>query len=109
MTKQIDFENLSSKQKIGQLFFIGLPGTEIDEKTKNLLETISPGGICLFSRNIKTAAQTRKLLDEVREILPAEPLVALDQEGGLVDRLRRIVTPMPSIKAITEKGNAECV
>lgn len=109
MTKQIDFENLSSKQKIGQLFFIGLPGTEIDEQTKNLLETISPGGICLFSRNIKTAAQTRKLLDDVREILPAEPLLALDQEGGLVDRLRRIVTPMPSVKAITEKGKTECV
>lgn len=109
MTKQIDFENLSPQQKIGQLFFIGLPGIEIDEQTKNLLETISPGGICLFSRNIKTAAQTRKLLDDVREILPAEPLLALDQEGGLVDRLRRVVTPMPSVKNVTEKGNSECV
>lgn len=109
MTKQIDFENLSPKQKIGQLFFIGLPGTEIDEKTKNLLETISPGGICLFSRNIKTAAQTRKLLDDVRKSLPAEPFLALDQEGGLVDRLRRIVAPMPSVKTITEKGKTVCV
>lgn len=109
MTKQINFENLSPQQKIGQLFFIGLPGTEIDEQTKNLLETISPGGICLFSRNIKTAAQTRKLLDDVREILPVEPFLALDQEGGLVDRLRRVVTPMPSVKLITEKGKIQCV
>ncbi len=107
MTKPINFGNLSLKQKIGQLFFIGLPGTGLDEQTRKLLETIQPGGICLFSRNIRTAAQTRKLLDDVRESLPVEPFLSLDQEGGLVDRLRRIVTPMPSVKAITEKGNPE--
>lgn len=109
MTKQINFETLSPKQKIGQLFFIGLPGTEIDDKTRKLLDEISPGGICLFSRNIKSAKETRKLLDDVREILPVEPFLALDQEGGLVDRLRRIVTPTASVKNLTAKGNSECV
>jgi beta-N-acetylhexosaminidase len=109
MTNTNNFENLSPKQKTGQLFFIGLPSAEIDEPTGKLLETIQPGGICLFSRNIKTAAQTRKLLDDTRKILPVEPFLALDQEGGLVDRLRRIIAPMPSIKTIAEKGNPECV
>lgn len=109
MRKQSIFENLSPEQKIGQLFFIGLPGTEIDEPTRHLLETISPGGICLFTRNIKTARQTRQLLDEIRAGLPIEPFLSLDQEGGLVDRLRRVVTPMPSVKTITEKGNPECI
>ncbi len=109
MTKQINFETLSPKQKIGQLFFIGLPGTEVDEKTRQLLDEISPGGICLFSRNIKAASETRKLLDDVRDILPVEPFLALDQEGGLVDRLRRIVTPMTSVKNLTADGNSQCV
>ena len=45
----------------------------------------------------------------MREILPVEPFLALDQEGGLVDRLRRIVTPMPSVKTITDNKNIECV
>ena len=53
MTTQINFNKLTLNQKIGQLFFIGLPGTEIDANTNDLLEKISPGGICLFSRNIK--------------------------------------------------------
>ncbi len=109
MTNSINFENLSPEQKTGQLFFIGLPTAEIDVQTRKLLETIQPGGICLFSRNIKTASQTRKLLDDAREILPVEPFLALDQEGGLVDRLRRIITPMPSVKTITENKNPECV
>ena len=55
MTHINDFEKLSLEQKLGQLFFIGIPGTEIDEQTTDLLEKISPGGICLFSRNIKTS------------------------------------------------------
>lgn len=104
-----DFEKLSPEQKIGQLFFIGLPGTEIDEQTSELLDKISPGGICLFSRNIKIAKDTRKLLDDTREILAIEPFLAIDQEGGLVDRLRRIITPMPSIKNLSENGNSEYV
>lgn len=109
MTKQIDPNNLTLDQKIGQLFFIGLPGTEIDAKTGELLKKISPGGICLFSRNIRTARQTRELLDNLREALPVEPFLSLDQEGGLVDRLRRVITPMPSAQTFTEKENLEIV
>ena len=109
MTKQINFDNLTLNQKIGQLFFIGLPSTEIDETTNDLLKKISPGGICLFSRNIKTARQTRELLNELREVLPVEPFISLDQEGGLVDRLRRVITPMPSAQVFTEKENLQTV
>ena len=42
--------SLSIEQKIGQLFFIGLPGTEVDAETRRLLDEVSPGGICLFSQ-----------------------------------------------------------
>ena len=109
MTTQHSFEHLTLNQKIGQLFFIGLPGTEIDANTGKLLEKISPGGVCLFSRNIRTARQTRELLNNLREVLPVEPFISLDQEGGLVDRLRRVITPMPSAQVFTEKGNPETV
>lgn len=109
MTTVKAFENLSPKQKIGQLFFIGLPGTEVDAETLELLNEISPGGVCLFARNVKNAMQTRRLLDRLREVLPAEPFLSLDQEGGLVDRLRKIVTPMPSAQAVSRNGNLEPV
>ena len=103
-----EFIDLPIEKKIGQLFFIGLPGTEIDAETKELLREYSPGGICLFARNIREAVQTRELTDKIREILPIEPLISLDQEGGLVDRLRRLVAPMPapnSLKTPAEAGN----
>jgi beta-N-acetylhexosaminidase len=88
--------SLPLEQKIGQLFFIGLPGAEFDDAARALLTEISPAGVCLFARNIREAAQTRRLLDKVRENLPVAPFLSLDQEGGLVDRLRRVVEPMPA-------------
>lgn len=97
--------SLPIEKKIGQLFFIGLPGTEIDGETRLLLEEVSPGGVCLFARNIRQARQTRALLDDLRERLPIEPILSVDQEGGLVDRLRRIVTPMPSARVIRQHGD----
>lgn len=97
--------SLPIEKKIGQLFFIGLSGTEVDAETRALLEEVSPGGICLFGRNIRRAEQTRKLLDDIREVLPVEPILSVDQEGGLVDRLRRICTPMPSARVIRQHGD----
>jgi beta-N-acetylhexosaminidase len=97
--------SLSLEQKIGQLFFIGLPGAEVNDETRRLLEEVSPGGICLFARNVRTTEQTRKLLDDVRGALSVEPIISLDQEGGLVDRLRRVMTPMPSARVIRQHGD----
>ena len=97
--------SLPLEQQIGQLLFVGLPGSEIDADTKLLLEGIKPGGICLFGRNVRKLEQTRKMVDDIREILPVEPILSIDQEGGLVDRLRRICTPMPSARVIRQHGD----
>ncbi len=99
--------SLPIEKKIGQMFIIGIPGIEIDENTESLLSEIAPGGICLFSRNIREAFQTRGLLDDLREILEIEPILSIDQEGGLVDRLRRLGSPMPSASSINSRAAVE--
>ena len=104
-----EYENLSIEEKIGQLFFIGIPSEELDLETTDLLDEIKPGGICLFARNTKNAAKIRKLLNDISEQLSFQPFLSLDQEGGLVDRLRRVVEPMPSIKEITSANAAQNV
>ena len=97
--------SLPLEQQIGQIFFIGLPGTELDEETRALIDEIKPGGIILFGRNIEGAEQVRRLLDGARAMLPVAPLCGIDQEGGLVDRLRNIFPPMPSARAIRQHGD----
>ncbi len=94
------------EQKIGQLFFIGIGGPDLDTATEQLLDEVSPGGICLFARNIREARQTRALLDAIPERSAMVPFLSIDQEGGLVDRLRRVLTPMPAANKITIAGEA---
>src|SRR2546423_3431033 len=96
---------LPLEQQIGQLLYIGLPGTEFDADTRALVEEIMPGGVIVFGRNVAAPAQLRALLDSVREVLPTAPLFGVDQEGGLVDRLRKICTPMPAARTIRQHGD----
>ena len=96
---------LPFEQQIGQFFFIGLPGTEVDEEARALIEEIKPGGIVIFGRNVESAEQLRKLMDDAAGLVPVRPLLAIDQEGGLVDRLRPIFPPMPSARAIRQHGD----
>jgi beta-N-acetylhexosaminidase len=103
-----DFQSLQSlplEQQIGQLLFIGLPGTELDEEARSLVEEVKPGGVIIFGRNVAGPEQLRGLLDGVRAMLPVEPLCGIDQEGGLVDRLRKIFTPMPAARVIRQHGD----
>jgi beta-N-acetylhexosaminidase len=96
---------LPLEQQIGQFLFIGLPGTEFDAESRALVEEINPGGVIIFGRNVAGPEQLRSLLDAVREVVPTPPLFGIDQEGGLVDRLRRIFTPMPSARTIRQHGD----
>jgi beta-N-acetylhexosaminidase len=102
------FDSLAAlplEQRIGQLLYIGLPGTELDSEARELIEEISPGGVIIFGRNVSSPGQLRSLLDGVRSTVPVSPLLGIDQEGGLVDRLRKICTPMPAARPIREHGD----
>ena len=103
-----DFQTLRSlplEQQIGQLLYIGLPGTELDEEARSLVQHVSPGGVIIFGRNVAAPEQLRGLLDGVREMSAVGPLFGIDQEGGLVDRLRKIFTPSPAARVIRQHGD----
>lgn len=98
-------QSLPLEQQIGQFFFIGLPGPELDDDSRALIKEVQPGGVIMFGRNVVGAEQVRNLLDSVQELIPTQPLFGIDQEGGLVDRLRKIFTPMPSARTIRQHGD----
>ncbi|MFL6334806.1 MAG: glycoside hydrolase family 3 N-terminal domain-containing protein [Pyrinomonadaceae bacterium] len=103
-----DFQTLQSlplEHQIGQLLFIGLPGPELDAEARSLLDEVKPGGVIIFGRNVAAPEQLHGLLDGVRDTLRVEPLLGIDQEGGLVDRLRKICTPMPAARVIRQHGD----
>jgi beta-N-acetylhexosaminidase len=99
-------QHLTLEQKIGQLFVVGFQGREPDAETCALLDTVQPGGFVLFQRNIESFDQVYDLTSRLRELSPIPPLLAIDHEGGRVDRLKHIFTMMPSMAELASAGTA---
>jgi beta-N-acetylhexosaminidase len=97
----------SIKRKAGRLLFIGIAGTSLNKHTRALLKEVQPGGVVLFGRNIESPEQVALLNAQIRDAVEHELIIGIDQEGGLVDRLREICEPMPSAKAVREAGSSD--
>ena len=91
----------------GQHLFIGLTGTELTPATRQLLQTVQPGGVVLFARNVDNADQLRALTRSLHAALPVRPMIAIDQENQCVNRLRAIVGELPTIAEVKRTGTAE--
>ncbi len=67
---------------------VGIGGAVLDEAEAALLRACPPAGVILFGRNVAGPAQLRALADSLRAVLPQGAVLAVDQEGGRVARLR---------------------
>ena len=90
----------------GSLLVLGVSGPELTCEEAALFSKLQPAGYVLFTRNIVSAAQTRKLTDNLRELSLETPLIAIDQEGGRVTRTKEIAPAAPSAPALAAIGNA---
>lgn len=81
---------MTDEEKVGQLFIYGIDGnTTLNPENKHFLIETKPGGIILFSKNITDEEQLKTLIAEIQSTNPNIPLfISIDQEGGVVSRLR---------------------
>ena len=93
----------------GQLLLVGIPGPELDPATAAALREVQPGGFILFTRNITSPTGLRKLLDDLRDLSDAEPIITVDQEGGRVSRLKAIGSEPPSASQLRARDDAALV
>lgn len=85
-------------QKLGAVM-IDLVGIELAADERTLLQHPAIGGVILFARNTANAVQVRELCQAIREVRP-DLLLAIDQEGGRVQRLKEGVTRIPPMARI---------
>lgn len=92
--------NMTESQKIGQLMMIGIEGKTLDKNAAYMLNEYKFGNLILFDRNMDNPDQVRKLTGDMKKAVKknsgVEPLIALDQEGGLVLRMRAHFPAIPS-------------
>jgi len=94
---------------LGQLIMTGVPGKELDAETARLFRRVQPGAYILFGRNLESATQLRKLIDDLRELSDIEPIITVDQEGGRVSRLRRLGNEPPNAQQLRDKNDLDLI
>jgi beta-N-acetylhexosaminidase len=90
----------SLEHKIGQMLLVGFEGLHAPDYILDWLANGQVGGIILFSRNIATPEQVAGLTRTLHEAAREPILIAIDQEGGTVARLREGFTEAPSAMAL---------
>jgi len=82
---------------------VGLPGTTLEPDERAVLERVQPAGVILFARNIVSQEQTRELTESLQE-METRPFVAIDLEGGVVNRLSGLWGELPTPAAAGAAG-----
>jgi beta-N-acetylhexosaminidase len=99
---------LTSREKIGQLFMVGFLGTSVTPELAAFLKEYKPGGVILFSRNLESIEQIVQLTNDLQHCSPKSPLlISIDQEGGRVSRLPKGFTIFPACEVIGQCHSGE--
>jgi beta-N-acetylhexosaminidase len=95
----MDITDFSDKQSAGQRLMVGFEGTELNAELEFLIDTLKVGGIILFSINLIDPGQIKDLCFSIQSYARScdQPplLIAIDQEGGQVARLKEPFTQFP--------------
>ncbi len=99
-----------SVRKAGERFMVGFDGFEATLDVKRMIREYGVGHIILFARNVDSPEQVAGLVCELQECardagLALPLLVAVDQEGGRVARMRRPWTEWPPLEVLGRTGD----
>jgi beta-N-acetylhexosaminidase len=106
----MNIAHFSDQQLAGQRIMTGFEGTELSDNLRFLIETVKVGGVILFAGNVKTPGQIKNLCESIQAhaMSCGQPplIIAIDQEGGQVARLREPFTRFPGNPAMKSEEDA---
>ena len=102
---RVAFVSLASA--VGQVLAVGFPSTELPQELRLRIARSEVGFAMLFRPNIENPPQVAGLVADIRAASPPDAacLVATDQEGGLVQRMRAPLTVWPDMLSVAGAGD----
>jgi beta-N-acetylhexosaminidase len=79
---------------------LDIDGLHLSPADRDLLREPAVGGVILFTRNFESADQVADLVQDIRALRSPPLLVAVDHEGGRVQRFRDGFTAVPAMRRI---------
>lgn len=99
------------KEKIGQLFILGIKEMEVTPELKEFIVEFQPGGIILFEHNIKNKNQVKKLVSDLQLLSNIPLFICIDHEGGKVFRFKDDfgITNYPNLSKFSSDSSPEFI
>ncbi len=98
------------KSKISNMIIMGFKGVDLNRSDldKEFIKKYSIGGVILFSHNLQNEKQLKKLIASIQTLNKKKIFIAVDEEGGEVDRLKKITRiKTPGAKEISKFSDKE--
>ena len=87
--------------------FLGVEGTKLSAADRERLAHPLTGGVILFARNFEAPSQLKALTADIRALRTPTLLVAVDHEGGRVQRFRDGFTAIPPMRILGEQWDRD--
>ena len=102
-------KNLTLKEKLGQLIMASFNSTEFDEHARTLIEDYKIGNFIYYGSNVQNANQlvklTKSIYSSIKKNIGIIPLISIDQEGGIITRIKKGSTYCPGPMTISATNN----
>ena len=104
---------MTLEQKVAQMFMVSLFGSQLTESEADFMREVQPGALVLFGRNVVSPAQVTALTNSYQELVTGAGgpplLIAVDQEGGMIQHLQQGFTRFPAPMLWTATQNESLI
>ncbi len=108
---QAQVDSMTLEQQVAQMFMVSVYGAQLPEVGRDFLQRWQPGAMVLFSSNAGSPEAVTQLINSYQQSVTEAGgpplLIAVDQEGGVTQRLRDGMTALPMPLVVTATHDPE--
>ncbi len=84
----------------GIFIFLGVDTNNFGKSILNSLKKMRPAGIVLYGEGYENPLELKKMIDDIKRAVDSNLIIAVDQEGGKVQRLKKGFTKIPDAETV---------